>query len=353
MLYSDNHIKVEFIMGVDQTLSKGDNVSKWNTEYQGEIRNLKDFNIVSEEAQVALDRFCNQIINSKQILIDPVTERPSVNCFIRDFKNWLQQNNQSFPVKEKEFSIRMLEWVFSDKNAMRHLTNLELGVANDPLRINFLKFQAISQGEPTFSYNEKYPIYEDWEQLVKDFNANAPTSLSPIFQSAGDTWCWMMTEKAFFTSAITGLALSMAFAFAVLILSTLNIIVAIIAVITIACVLCTVIGMIQIIGWRIGVSESLAMDFFVGFSVDYIVHVAMAYIDSIYDTRAERMNSAYRHIGLAVFSGAITTIISAVFLLFTSIYVLHKFGILIIMTILLSIFYSLTFMPAVFYLLGP
>lgn len=83
--------------------------------------------------------------------------------------------------------------------------------------------------------------------------------------------------------------MSLAFAFAVILVSTLNIVVTIYAVFSIACVLCSVIGLIQLIGWKIGVSESLAMDFFVGFSVDYIVHVSMAYEESIYDDKYSRM----------------------------------------------------------------
>lgn len=74
----------------------------------------------------------------------------------------------------------------------------------------------------------------------------------------------------------------MGFASIVLLIATHNIFVTIYSVITIACIISSVIGIIHLIGWRLGVSESLATDFFVGFSVDYVVHVAHQYIESPY-----------------------------------------------------------------------
>lgn len=143
------------------------------------------------------------------------------------------------------------------------------------------------------------------------------------------------------------------FAFVVLILTTHNIYVAVLNVLTIAGVLASIIGMIYMWGWRLGVTESLGMDLFVGFSVDYIVHVGHQYAESIYETRQDRMNHAYKHIGLAVISGCATTFISATFMIFTKIYVLRKFGILLQATLLLSIYFSLIFFPAMCYIVGP
>lgn len=65
-----------------------------------------------------------------------------------------------------------------------------------------------------------------------------------------------------------------------LLFSTGNIIVAILNVITIIAVLTSVTGLIYMIGWKLGVTESLGVDLFVGFSVDYIVHVGCHYVHS-------------------------------------------------------------------------
>jgi predicted RND superfamily exporter protein len=103
----------------------------------------------------------------------------------------------------------------------------------------------------------------------------------------------------------------------------------------------------------LGIAESLAMDFFVGFSVDYVVHVAHQYECSPYLSRRLRVKSIYQNVGVAVFSGAATTLIAVTFLLFTKIYILHKFAIMIQLTLGFSILYALIIMPALLSTCGP
>jgi hypothetical protein len=83
-----------------------------------------------------------------------------------------------------------------------------------------------------------------------------------------------MTEKLFVTNAVQGLILSLVFASVVLLFATHNVILTLYSVLMIACVISSVLCIIQLIGWKLGIAESLATDFFVGFSVDYIVHIA-------------------------------------------------------------------------------
>ena len=73
------------------------------------------------------------------------------------------------------------------------------------------------------------------------------------------------------------MVLCLAFAFGVLIIATSNIFTAMYSVITIGAVLTSVCGFIYCIGWKLGIGESLGLDLFVGFSVDYVVHVAHCY----------------------------------------------------------------------------
>ena len=83
-----------------------------------------------------------------------------------------------------------------------------------------------------------------------------------------------MTEQLLVSNAVQGLILSLVFASVVLLFATHNILLTIYSVLMIACVISSVMCVIQLIGWKLGIAESLATDFFVGFSVDYIVHIA-------------------------------------------------------------------------------
>ena len=84
----------------------------------------------------------------------------------------------------------------------------------------------------------------------------------------------MMTEEIFADNVVQGLATSIGLAAIVLLCATGNIVLTFFSIVSITCIISSVIGIVQILGWRLGIAESLASDFFVGFSVDYVVHVA-------------------------------------------------------------------------------
>ena len=134
---------------------------------------------------------------------------------------------------------------------------------------------------------------------------------------------------------------------------TLNIIITVFSVLSIGGILGSVLAVIQIVGWELGVSESLAMIIFVGLSVDYVVHIAHNYVNSEHDTRIERQQDSYSTIGITIISSAITTFSAGIFLVMTHLYILFKFGVLIMFTMGLSVFYAMIFFPALNFLCGP
>jgi predicted RND superfamily exporter protein len=147
--------------------------------------------------------------------------------------------------------------------------------------------------------------------------------------------------------------LSMVFAFLVLVFTTFNIVISLYSVLTIGGILASIIAFIYMIGWELGVTESVAMVIFVGFSVDYVVHMAHQYVECVHDSKRERVNSSFQNIGVTLLSSCLTTYSSGLFLMFTTMYTLYKFGILIQLTILIAMIYSLVFFPALNYIIGP
>lgn len=95
----------------------------------------------------------------------------------------------------------------------------------------------------------------------------------------------MVTEKALVDNAIQGVLISLAFAFVVLVCTTYNIILAIYSVISIGSIVVSVIAIIEMIGWELGVSESVAIVILIGLSVDYVVHLANHYVECTLEDR--------------------------------------------------------------------
>ena len=56
----------------------------------------------------------------------------------------------------------------------------------------------------------------------------------------------------------------------------------------------SILAIMNMIGWELGMTESVAVVALIGFSVDYIVHLAADYMHSKETTRHDKMRQAYR-----------------------------------------------------------
>ena len=163
----------------------------------------------------------------------------------------------------------------------------------------------------------------------------------------------MATEIEFIRSAIVGIILSMSFAFVVLVIATLNIIIAIYATFCISCIVCSMMCFASIIGWEFGVALSIAVVILIGFSVDYIVHLANHYVSSAYKHRSKRTQHSLQEVGISIFAGAITTALSGIALYFCQLLLFNLFATLIIMTITFSLIFSFGLFSALCHAIGP
>merc|ERR1712241_1491136 len=139
----------------------------------------------------------------------------------------------------------------------------------------------------------------------------------------------------------------------VLLISTQNWIVSIFALLdiigVIACELCT----IQAIGWKMGTIEALSVVMLIGFSIDYVVHVANAYLESKGDSRMERMSFALLTMGVSVLAGAITTALSGIMLMFPSWLIFYKMGMIIMTVVIYALLWAMVFFASIMLLIGP
>ena len=127
-------------------------------------------------------------------------------------------------------------------------------------------------------------------------------------------WAWMQSELAFYDGVKIGVPTSGILAFLILLIATRNILMALYAITSVIFIVLCVIAVMVLQGWQLGVSESIAMVIIIGFSVDYVVHLAAHYVHSTETSRFARSKESVSTMGVSVFSGAITTLGSGVFL---------------------------------------
>ena len=143
------------------------------------------------------------------------------------------------------------------------------------------------------------------------------------------------------------------FTFIILLLTTLNLLQAFISVICVGIVLLSMLAVMAMRGWQIGVSESLSMVIMIGFSVDYVVHLSSEYLHSVHQSRNDKMKQAYSEMGISVVSGTFTTLGASLFLFGGQVQIFQKFGVLMSVTITFSFAISMMLFGALMHSLGP
>jgi len=168
-----------------------------------------------------------------------------------------------------------------------------------------------------------------------------------------DAFTYFFLQERLTTEAYSGIMYSIIAAFCVLSLFTVNWVIGFYATATIMCIILCVMGFTVMNGWKLGVLESICFVMVPGMAVDFVAHLAESYVHSHRKKRVERVTDMLVHTGVSVVSGAFSTIIACIFLMFPTIQFFSKFGTFIMMTIVFSLYMSLFFFSSILCYIGP
>jgi len=166
-------------------------------------------------------------------------------------------------------------------------------------------------------------------------------------------WPNQTLEQAIFSNAVWGMCTSILFAWIVLLIATKNFIISLHAVFTLSLVITTIMASIKLQGWALGVAESIGLIIFTGLSVDYVVHMCHSYSEAVFESRKKKTDSCFENIGTTIINGAVTSFAAGCFLYFCQMTLLHKFGVMMMVTIASAFLYSMMVYPALCYKWGP
>ena len=212
------------------------------------------------------------------------------------------------------FNNYLYKFVNSNEKGIDHVKNQRLGFDKKTGRLRYMQITGLSTVKASDPPTQKIPVKDSWDQLAIDFSETAPPGLANVYQEAGVFWAWMVSEEEFFRGAKSGVTISGALAFIILLLSTGNILISIYALMSVAFIVVCVMAMMVILGWELGVSESTAIIIIIGFSVDYVVHLAAHYLHTPMKFRYDRTTDSIAAMGVSIVSGGITTLGSGAFL---------------------------------------
>jgi predicted RND superfamily exporter protein len=155
-------------------------------------------------------------------------------------------------------------------------------------------------------------------------------------------------------TAYSAAAIALGCSAAVILFSSQSVILTIFSTLTIGFVLTAVTAMLAGIGWTLGFLESICFAILIGVSVDFVIHLSHAYSHKHGEiSRGDRTKYAVVKMGPSILATALTTILSAVVMLFTTITFFQKFALILFFAIIQSTVGSFIFFLTLVDCIGP
>ncbi|XP_059494060.1 protein dispatched homolog 3 isoform X1 [Stegostoma tigrinum] len=232
------------------------------------------------------------------------------------------------------------------------------------------KVQWISMAFESTTYKGKssfqtYADYLKWENYLQEqlHQFSEQSSLRHGFQTC-EHWKQIFMEIIGVQSAMYSLILSLVICIAAVAIFTTHVLLLLPVLLTILGVICLMVAIMYWFSWEMGAVEAISLSILVGSSVDYCVHLVEGYLlagenlpitetDDKYKMGKWRTLAAVRHVGVAIVSSAITTVIATIPLFFCIITPFAKFGKIVALNTGISIFYTLTVNTALLSILAP
>ena len=108
------------------------------------------------------------------------------------------------------------------------------------------------------------------------------------------------------------IGVSMAAAFVVMLVTSLNVLITFYAIFTIFLTISVCAGILVLLGWELNIVESVTLTMSVGLSIDFCIHYGMGYRLSTLVDRKLRVHESFRKVAAAIFMAAGTTFIAGV-----------------------------------------
>ncbi|XP_077378985.1 protein dispatched homolog 3 isoform X1 [Festucalex cinctus] len=217
----------------------------------------------------------------------------------------------------------------------------------------------------TYKGKSSFQTYADfvrWETFIQAQLSALPRSsaLRRGFQTC-EHWKQIFMEIIGVESALWSLLLSLAICVAAVSVFTAHLFLLLPVLLTVLGVICVVGALMYCLGWQLGAVEAISLSILVGSSVDYCLHLVEGFMlagemtttttttttaglgcEAAAASRQRRSVEAVKHVGVAIVSSAVTTVISTLPLFFCVIVPFAKFGQIVAINTSVSILFTLT-----------
>jgi hypothetical protein len=354
---------VRFVWGIDGLIRNSNDFVSASID-DGEPDYNPEFNIYDQECQKFVLWVCDYVDNQTDYV-----EQGKSSCFMRDYKEWRAAGHSSsgsdFPavfnadstIQKVEFTKDLLDFVETNPvgSQLWAQNNIGFDWQSKDLIFVSIRWKSTLDWTKGLFYNEN--LMDEWNKIFADVNSQTPTNIPDakvgMFETEGSLSFTEM-QRSLVNGFMASLGITFVAAFFALLIATANWLVSVIAVGSIAGIVCCV-GMVAVLlGWDLGMIECLSGGVLIGFSVDYTVHLGAAYLHNLHlTTRGQRTRMALAELGVSITFGCITTVCCGFPLYLTSVSYFYKFGVLVIISVVVAIFVALMVLPSILLIIGP
>lgn len=356
---ADNQLRVRVTWGVSDVDRTG--TSRFETEDTGKVVLDDAFDMKSAAAQDHILEACTFFKDQKDLIFQEDTIKDSVECWIEDFKEWRSKSNKGENFEtyatDEDFIDQLIDFGTTVTDGgqpyIKYLYGQHFAFNAERNRIVFTEIRFVSPLKAAVPYNKMWPVYNKWQDELAELNKNAPDGVNKAIATGGYPWMWQITQRTLVSAMFQGIGIMLAVALVALTVSTHNWYVAILATVAIGSIVAMLLGIVQLLGWVLGITESIGVVIAVGYSFDGAAHIATAYVESKNEDRFNRTRDALTDLGISILFGAISTLLAG-FMLFPAIIIFFvKFAGFIVATVALGVIWSLIFFPALLITIGP
>merc|ERR1711871_1898798 len=370
------------------------------------------FDISEESCQMHLQTTCETLNDRADIV-----QKNSGLCTLTAFKDWLAETKKlQIPVtmsnSGKSVHELLAEFVHTDvgkKYVSKVIFNrvpeeeeeeegTTGGVENSAAPLETLhvkamvfKFYSLERSfEGGFDAMEAFRL---WDKALTFINDGAPSSAGIAFHTS-KLWTRAITEVIAVTGTVTGVSLVLLSSFLVVWLFTSSARAAMICSVILIAVLTITSGLFWLFGWELGIVEAVGISILLGAAVDYPAHVVerfieIGHVDSVHSRdssfqailplnqissdddanpsrrqmvsstqttfgeRRRRVIASLTSVGISVLNASATTVMSCFVLIFCTVQIFQKVGVIMLTASAVSITATIVPLPAVLTKYGP
>lgn len=177
---------------------------------------------------------------------------------------------------------------------------------------------------------------------------------------AGLSHGWFISNLKFYDlqdslsgGTLVAMALSVAVAFSVMLLTTCNIIISLYAILSIAGTIFVTVGSLVLLGWELNVLESVTISVAVGLSVDFAVHYGVAYRLAPEPDREGKVIFSLSRMGSAIAMAALTTFVAGAMMMPSTVLAYTQLGTFMMLIMCISWAFATFFFQCMCRCLGP